>query len=167
MKKYIIWSSYVDPDDWEDYMDPNLTDEQIWGAIYEENSNLLMDERINLDIQLDDEIVIIANLGLWNGNFGGYHIVHSGNIKDCLCSSYDPTWFVDQNGDFRCDETHHDGTNHFLYRTWKSGLSDAKKENFLNKCLDGKVTRRDITNMTMRIGDKIANVYGWKIRRAS
>lgn len=56
-----------------------------------------------------------------------------------------------------------DGTNHYLYRVFKPDVSDTRKKNFLEKVLRGTVTRADITRITQRLGDKIAEVYGWKI----
>ena len=41
-------------------------------------------ERVNLDIHLNENILIIADIGRWNGRFSGYKEISSGNIKDCL-----------------------------------------------------------------------------------
>ena len=65
--------------------------------------------------------------------------------------------------DLCCEAIHHDGTDHYLYRVFKPDISDTRKENFLNKICRGTVTRADITRITRRLGDKIAEVYGWKI----
>lgn len=40
--------------------------------MYERNSEYLDDERMNLDIQLDKPILVIVDLGLWNGRYSGY-----------------------------------------------------------------------------------------------
>ena len=66
----------------------------------------------------------------------GYKEIPSGNIRDCLYSERDmdySTWYVDKNGDFRCDAIHHDGTNHYLYRAYKDGVSDTQIENLKEK----------------------------------
>ena len=69
----------------------------------------LDDERVNLIIPLSQPILILADLGLWDGRHSGYKELNSGNIKDCLFSQYDyATWYVDKHGDFRCDVIHHD-----------------------------------------------------------
>ena len=168
MKKKIIWSDYnLDYEDWREDLEaeyPELSEQEREEKMYELNNEFLDDERINLDIQLDKPILVIVDLGLWNGRYSGYKEIKSGNIKDCLSSECDyVTWYVDKLGDMRCDAVHHDGNNHYLYRVFKPEVSDTRKENFLKKVLRGTVTRADITRTTQRLGDKIAEVYGWKI----
>ena len=75
------------------------------------------------------------------------------------------TWYVDKNGDFRCDSIHHDGTNHYLYRAYKDSVSDTQIENLKEKLYRGIATRADITRVTRKLGDEIAHVYGFPIPR--
>lgn len=96
----------------------------------------------------------------------GYKEISSGNIRDCLYSDTDySTWYVDQLGDLRCDAIHHDGTNHYLYRVYKDDVTETQIDNLLTKIYEGRATRKDITRVTRRLGDEIAAVYGWPIRR--
>ena len=140
----------------------------IWSNIdYEQNAEYLEDERANLNIEVGDEIIVIADLGLWDGRHKAYRLLHSENIKDCL---YGPigdyvTWFVDDRGDLWCRDIHHDGTNLYLYRAWKHDVSETQKNNFIDKVYHGNVTRRDIARYTRKIGTYVADVYGWKVRR--
>ena len=122
-QKHLIWSNYaLDYEDWRadleaDY--PELSEDDRVALMYEINSDYLDDERANLNIQLDQPILVIADLGLWTGRHIGYREIESGNIRDCLYSNRDieySTWFVDKLGDLRCEAVHHDGTNHLLYR---------------------------------------------------
>ena len=132
------------------------------------NGDYLDDERSNLDIQLSRPILVVGDLGLWHGRRMGYKEIPSGNIRDCLYSERDidySTWYVDKNGDFRCDAIHHDGTNHYLYRAYKDGVSDTQIENLKEKLYRGIATRADITRVTRRLGDEIAHVYGFPIPR--
>lgn len=131
--------------------------------MYELNSDYLDDERSNLDIQLSRPILVVGNLGLWHGRHMGYKEIPSGNIRDCLYSERDiySTWYVDRNGDFRCDAIHHDGTNHYVYRAYKDSVSDTQIERLYR----GIATRTDITKVTRRLGDEIAYVYGFPIPR--
>lgn len=165
-EKHLIWSNYdLDYDDWKDYLEeehPELTDDERMELMYEINGDYLDDERINLNIQLSRPILVIADLGRWNGRFSGYKEISSGNIRDCLYSDTDySTWYVDRLGDLRCDAVHHDGTNHYLYRTYKDGVSDEQIEGLKEKILNGAVTRSDITRVTQRLGKAIGKVYGW------
>ena len=96
----------------------------------------------------------------------GYKEIASGNIRDCLYSDTDySTWYVDRLGDLRCDAIHHDGTNHYLYRTYKPGVRQSQIDNLKEKLYFGTATRSDITRITRRLGDEIAKVYGFSIPR--
>ena len=160
-KRRIIWTAFPDFDDWKDFLIeeyPDESEEQLWEIMMDMNGFYLGDERVNLDIKLDNNIIVIANLGLWNGRHVGYKELGN-NVKECLSSEYDPEWYVDPLGDLRCDDYHHDGCNHYLYRVWKN-VSDTQRENFLEKLLYGNITRRDINRYTRRISE-IGKVYGW------
>ena len=141
-----------------------LTEDERMALMYEINNRYLDDERVNLNIQLDQPILVIADLGLWNGRRTGYQEISSGNIRDCLYSGRDieyATWYVDKLGDLRCDAIHHDGTNHLLYRTYKPGARDSQIDLLKEKLYYGKAVRTDITRITRRLGDEIGKVYGW------
>lgn len=166
--KHIIWSNYdLDYENWRGDLEaeyPELSEQERIERMYEINGDYLDDERVNLNIQLPRPILIIADLGLWNGRRMGYKEIASGNIRECLYSDTDySTWYVDKLGDLCCDAVHHDGTNHYLYRTYKDGASDWQIENLKNKIYEGKATRADITRITRRLGDEIAKVYGFNI----
>jgi len=172
MKMHIIWAN-DDFDALEDIkkeiMDdnPDLTEEQAMRCAYETWDEYLEDEKTNLNIDVGEEIIIIADLGLWDGRRQAYKLLNKTNIADCFggtCGDY-VTWFVDDRGDLNCRDCHHDGTNLYLYRAWKFGISDTQKENFLHKVYKGRATRADITKYTRKIGTYVADVYGWKVRR--
>lgn len=168
MEKKVIWSNYnLDYEDWKDFFDdeyPELDEDKRIDLMYELNNEYLNDERMNLDIPVSEEIVVFGNLDLWSGRKFGYKKIRGRSIKDCLYMDTDfATWYVDKRGDLCCEAVHHDGTNHYLYRVFKPDVSDTRKENFLEKILRGTVIRADITRTTQRLGDKIAEVYGWKI----
>ena len=173
--RHIIWSNMnLEADDWRDgykeYLeinglddDPNDED-KLYEYMVETNDEYLSDERINLNLQLSQPIIVIGDLGRWNGRVSGYKMIDSGNIKDCLYSDTDYTeWYVDKYGDLRADAVHHDGTNHYLYRVFKDGVTDTQIENLQDKIYNGKATRADITRVTKRLGDDIAGVYGFPI----
>ncbi len=166
--RHIIWSDMnLDIDDWRDNLKenyPDYSDDELYRVMYETNADYLHDERLNLNIQLSQPIIVIADLGLWNGRKSGYKMIDSGNIKDCLYSDTDYTeWYVNKYGDLRADAAHHDGTNHYLYRVFKDTATESQIENLKYKLYEGKATRADITRITRRLGDEIAAVYGFNI----
>lgn len=166
--KHVIWSNRdLDYEDWRKELEeefPDRTETERISLMYEINDDYLEDDRINLDIKLDNPIIVIADIGRWNGRFSGCREIASGNIADCLYTDMDyATWYVDKNGDLRCDAVHHDGINHYLYREYKPDISEIQKENFREKVFSGTITREDITKKTRRLGDEIAKVYGFRI----
>ena len=167
-QKYLIWSDYdLDYEDWRAELEaeyPELSEDERMMLMYEMNSGYLDDERVNLTIQLDQPILMSADLGLWTGRHMGYKEIESGNIRDCLYSGRDTdyaTWYVDKLGDLRCDTIHHDGTNRLLYRTYKPGVRESQIDLLKEKLYYGTATRADITRITRRLGDEIGKVYGW------
>lgn len=167
---HLIWSNHdLDFEEWKEWIQteyPNLNPSEQIQMMYELNDEYLADERINLDIQLSRPILVIGDLGLWNGRKMGYKEIPSGNIRDCLYSDTDySTWFVNKKGDMRCDVVHHDGTNHYLYRVYKDSVTDAQIDRLKQKIYDGVATPADIRKVTMRIGDEVAKVYGFELPR--
>ena len=163
---HLIWSNYhLDFEDWREDLEaeyPDLSESELMEMMYERNNDYLSDERINLDIPLSQPILVIGDLGLWFGRRSGYKEIPSGNIRDCLFSDTDyTTWYVDKLGDLRCDAVHHDGTNHYLYRVFKPGVTEAQMDRLKDKIYNGTATRSDIIRLTMRLGDEIGKVYGW------
>lgn len=163
---HVIWSNHhIDYEDWREYMEeefPDLSDDERYYKMLEINDGYLDDERMNLDIQLSQPILLIADLGLWNGHHSGYKEIQSGNIKDCLYPHHDyATFFVDRLGDLRCEDIHHDGTNRYLYRVFKDSATDEQRYNLEKKLFLGTATQADITRVTQRLGDAIGKVYGW------
>ena len=165
-----IWSNYgLDYEDWRDDLEaeyPDLSEDERISLMYEINGDYLDDERANLTVQLSQPILVVGDLGLWNGRRMGYKEIPSGNIRDCLYSDTDySTWYVDRLGDLRCDAIHHDGTNFYLYRVYKDSASPSQIELLKEKLYRGIATRADITRVTRRLGDDIAKVYGFSIPR--
>ena len=70
-KKRIIWSNRnLDLEDWradleEEY--PDADEDDLYEIMCMTNDDYLEDERVNLNIELGNKILIIADLGLWDG----------------------------------------------------------------------------------------------------
>lgn len=115
-RKYIIWSNEnLDTEDWKESfkefieinnldIDPN-DEEELYKYMVETNDEYLSDERINLNINVPDTdtVLVIADLGLWNGRRRAYREIHADKISDCLYTDRDTdyaTWYLDNRGDF-------------------------------------------------------------------
>lgn len=168
-KRHTIWQDAVYDDEenwrdaWEDYKSdcdcPDITLNE-----FIEMSNNINDERANLDIEVPEGILIIANLGLWHGTRHAYSDKEPTNVRDCLyghCGGY--LKFYVEDGEFMAEETHHDGTNHYKFRKWASGVSDEQKDELRNAIYNGEESKADrlIYELTESLAPEIAKVYGW------
>lgn len=176
MPEHIIWSNEnLDLEDWRDGLletaemneeDPeSLTEDELYERMIETNNNYLGDERLNLrDVVLNRPILHFAELGLWNGVHMAVRLIKSGKVSDCLQTSEDgpTTWFVDEHGEFRARIHHHDGTNLYMYRGIRPGISDTAIESLCEKYASGRNCDLLIKRLTYRLGDLIGDVYGWE-----
>lgn len=172
MKKHIIWSNMnLDIKDWKegykewleineiDNRDPEDEDD-IYDWMVETNNNYLDDERMNLDQVVEGRILVIADLGLWNGRHSAYKIVGSGNIKDILGYTYDYAEFYGDGYNIRGTEVHHDGTNYYLYRIIRE---DRNIDNLLDAIYNGEeISKSKLNYYTKSLYKDVAEVYGWR-----
>lgn len=169
--RHIIWTDYLDYDDWKEDLEaqyPELSANERMNLMYEINGTYFQDEKTNLDIQLSRPILVVGDLGLWHGRRMGYKEMKAAIsaiafIRNGTLTT--PLGLMDKNGDFRCEAIHHDGTNHYLYRAYKDGVSETQIDNLKEKIYRGTATRADITRITRRLGDEIAKVHGFPIPR--
>lgn len=140
----------------------NPSDEQLY-VICEDWDNAWVEAGFKVMQGLDrecNEIIAIADLGLWDGRHIGYKdYKHLHEIMFTSCD-YEKI-YVDGYGNLRKIESHHDGRNTILYRQWKDGITDTQKDNFRNKCYEGKLTRADIARYTESLGKLFNKYYGW------
>ena len=168
--KHIIWSSWINEDDWRDDIKEECElngveydEDDLYYMAYELNSHYLEDERMNLDIDIPNGIIAIADLGLWFGRRTGYKEIGY-NIADCLYYDTDDAEFwVDSHSVFHASMFHHDGTNFVVFKAWKDGVTDEQKENMMDALYCGKCTERMLRRYTRNIGGDIAKVYGWNV----
>lgn len=171
MKKYIIWQNYnFNVEDWKDFLKeeyPEITDEnEQYDLISDLNDEYLQDERRNLSVKASGNIIAIADIGLWDGRRIGYKELNSNNIADCLQFEKDceyVEWYVDQYGNLKSRQSHHDGTHYIVYRAWKKDVTEEQKERILNGLYYGTMSDRTIRRYTESIGKYAANIYGWKL----
>lgn len=170
MKKRIIWSNIdLNPEDWrkdyeevarENEWDEDTSDpDNLWQYMIATHNTYLDDERYNLNKYLNGRILIIADLGLWNGRKQGYKII-DGNISNIL---YDNDadfieWYADQYN-IRATAHHHDGTNYYLYREIRE---DRNIQILLDDIYNGReISRSKLNYYTRSIRPYVAKIYGW------
>lgn len=168
IKKFDIWNSEINLEDWKDFLEedrdlnPDLYEggEDGYLRVCEVNSEYLEDERINLDKKLENPILIIADLGLWNGRAAACKILESGNLKDILCAQVNGIsknhWYCD-GYNICCDETHHNGTNHYLYREIRN-MDNI--ERFLELIYQKQDWKSCLNYYTRSIAKEVGRIYG-------
>ena len=136
----------------------NVTDKELIDSAYEENEIWFQDEKVNLDILLSNNIIVIANLGLWNGRKSGYKMLGNNinNVLNCACGDFYEVYCDRYN--VCATDSHHDGTNYYTFREVKDGVNI---ETLQNKIYNGTFTKNDISRYTRSIRPQVANVFGW------
>ena len=121
------YENYTDEDIIESLMEDGMdreeiTDEDIW-----EERNFLseihfQDEENNLNKELNNDILVIASIGKWNGRVNGYRVI-SGNLQNILyqaCGDYYHVYYDGYN--ILAKDCHHDGTNYYTFRVIKDNI---------------------------------------------
>lgn len=171
MKKRIIWSNInLDIEDWRDgykeYLEMNDMDEDpndedaIREWMYDLNNEYIDDERVNLDKKVDGKILVIGDIGRWNGRVNGYKIIDSCKISDILYTDCDYVEWYGDGHNIRCTAHHHDGTNHYLYRVIRK---DRNIDNLLDAIYNGEeITSSKLNYYTRSLYTDVAKIYGWR-----
>ena len=164
--KHLLWTDYhIDYDAWMKDIDqicPSLSEHELLSLMRTINDRTLDDVRMNLDIDLKGDLLVMGTLGLWNGRVPVAGVIEGANIRGCIKSNTDyTTFYVDTQGDLHCTAIHHDGTNRLMYREFKTDTTEEQKQWLINRILSGKETNADIERLTNRLGDAIGRVYGW------
>ena len=166
-EKRMIWSNIdLDLKDLKEELKadyPDLSEEEYSAMMIERNGEYLSDERENLNIQVDDDILVIGDIGRWDGRRMGYKTIETGKLSDCLSSECDyAEWYVDRDGEFRGREIHHDGTNYMYYRKFKESADYDDRAELMDQIYHGVAKQEDIDRLTEKLGETIGAVYGWE-----
>lgn len=166
---HTIWQNTdLKIEDWKDVLDEyfpeGVEEDEAYDFICKLNNEYLDDERMNLNKTVESgRILVIADLGLWDGRHMGYKIIESGSIADCLtfgdCDYVH--WYVDGYGQFRATAHHHDGVNRYLYREIKPGISAKALDILIEKILSQNIWDHELSRCTRKIGPYIQKIYGW------
>lgn len=186
--KHIIYTSDVDTSDEAikeyraDYCDPdeNLSDQEIIDRLYEDNADQLDVERENLKtakMERSNTILVVGVLGLWNGQPMGYKLVKSEDLSrifNVTCGDF-VDFYADVHPelgsmDVQCRDTHHDGTNMYVFRELDTDYpynDDASGEMLEAIATAGKDKEKQakawklVKERTYSLYPYAQSVYGW------
>lgn len=166
-EKRVVWSNInLDINDWkEDIYEnyPELPRSEYEDKMVELNDEYFEDEKSNLNKSIDGDLIVIADLGLWNGRRTGYGIIENAKLSTCLKQMYDyAEWYVTRDGEFQSRQIHHDGTNYYTYRKIKEGIDEDTLYEFKEKMYDGVATQEDFDRVTEKLGKAVGEIYGWE-----
>ena len=166
MKKRTIWSNIdINPanhqEAYEEHLELNGLDESkysLWDFIHDDLQDWLECEEANLNITTEGRILVIADLGLWDGRHQGYQ-VFGRNVNEIFRHHYDYTEWYSDGYNIKAVDVHHDGTNYYEFREIRE---DRNIQNLLDAIYSGKkITRKMLNYYTKSLHSRVAKVYGW------
>lgn len=138
----------------------DISDEAVWDYISHSVENWYDDERLNLNQELDNFVICIADLGLWNGRRSAYKLLGK-NLNSILYNTGDSYEVYVEDGEVMARDSHHDGTNYYNWRVLKSGLSNAKVNDLLDSIVEGDAEEK-IRKYTKSLAPYVKRIYGFK-----
>jgi hypothetical protein len=168
MKKRIIWSNRdINPEDYQEaykeHLELNDIDAsryRLWDFVDDDLQNWFECEQTNLNIPTDGRILVIADIGAWDGRHQGYRIGTSRrNINEIFDRHYDYTEWYSDGYNIRAIDVHHDGVNYYEFREIRE---DRNIQNLLDAIYNGeKIGRKKLNYYTKSLHPYVAKVYGW------
>lgn len=151
--------------DYADCNDMNVedVDDDLKQAVVNDYLEMdLEDLDINCNVYLENPILVIADIGTWQGRKTAYKIINSGLLSDIFHfnDGCDYHKYYSDGYNIHCEAIHHDGTNYYEFREIKN-MDNI--ETFLNNLLDDKYTnnRRMLNYYTKSILPEFKKIYGF------
>lgn len=143
----------------EYYDEEDVTDEQAEQFLYSENQADFECECSNLDKELDNRIIAIADLGLWDGRRTGYKLC-SNNLNEVMFTGNEDYNHIYYDGYNVCKKAcHHDGTNYITFRELRPNVDIEK---FTDMLYNGEyVSKQTLNRYTKSLRKYVKEVYGW------
>ena len=146
---------------WENETE-EITDEEVVDYLYTVMQDDFDAECSNLNRELDNQIIAIADIGTWRGRRQGYQLC-SHNLKDVLYvgnvngTSYNHVYYDGYN--VRKTIYHHDGTNYVTFRELRPNVNVDK---FIDMIYNNEYISTEILNRyTRSLRRYVKEVYGW------
>ena len=165
-KERIIYNTLYNVNDWrkdfKEYCEINGLDEDnenIHDFIVENLNDWFYHVINKFNKPIDGDILVIADLALWNGRHSGYEIIHASKLNDIfnVCENYDDVKFYYDRYNVKADLYHHDGCNHVEFRLIKK---NKNIQPLLDKLYNQKeCSREEIRNYTTSLREVLALAY--------
>lgn len=173
-KERILWNNInVNEEDYIDVINDWLAsierEEENFETISDYEKWDFIDSELQLDfaflkqelssLQLDNPILVIADLGFWDGRKQGYKIIDSCQLEDILSTSCDYCKWYSDGYNIRFEGHHHDGSDHYEFREIKN-MDNIDK--LLDKIVAGeKISRNTLNYYTKSLLPIIKKHFGW------
>ena len=116
-----------------------------------------------LDKELPEKVVVIADIGLWDGRRNAYK-EYDNNLSSCLNffgDCYLAEFFL-KDEDVMSKQSHHDGTHYAVYRVYKKGRADEGHNAIHARIMKGEYPEEEIEKYTKPLGKKVRKALGMK-----
>lgn len=168
-KHMVIYSNYYNEEMWNDIKESlieqneefggekQVDDCKVWEYYYEDLDMYFEDLKEEVLYMGIGKVLMIADLGLWNGRKRGYKIINSSNM---FYSESDYIEIYADGKDIKSKNSHHDGTNYITYREIKEGVDISK---LTDKIYAGEeITAHMLGYYTNSLYPKFKKHYSWK-----
>jgi hypothetical protein len=166
-KKLMIWSDQCDEKWEEEYKaeHPEASDEEVMRAFADECSVSFDDEKLNLNIPIERDVLVIKTLNRWDGQTIWCSRISRATIGDLLERFMDGNSFYVESdtGDMVGEAYHHDGTNYYRFREISADALHDDIADLVYKIEEGEDYAEDLAKLTKSFGGRIAKVYGWEV----
>lgn len=169
-EKRVIWSNMnleLDEHWQEEYKDfcqvngIKQGDEQAaYNWMVAANDIYFEDDYASLNVCTGGKVLVIADLGRWDGRRPGYKIstANLNTILDIPCDNFEV--FSDGHN-IRATGCHHDGQDFYLFRAIREGVD---VEPLLDAIYNGEyISEQKLNYYTRSLLPDVAKVYGWEV----
>lgn len=138
----------------------SIDNDDVWDRIYNEIDWTFDDEFNNLDIKTENDIIAIANMGLWYGKRTGYKLLSRRNLNEIMCcggEDYNHLYYDGFN--VYKEAIHHDGTNYIMFREVRPDVNIEKLCDIIYN--NEVINRATLNRYTRSLRRYVKRIYGW------
>lgn len=153
--KETLFDSYykITDEDWKDICEDYGYNKDDYDQKIEFMNYMVEDEmsivaQLLSTIELKNNIISIAQLGLWNCSSIAYYKEYERVENILYTNSERCKILINDNNELYKVTSHHDGTNYEWLRVWRAGVNDNKKDKIKDKIYNGEITLEDIKKYT-------------------